>query len=359
MTISDRARCPVSWLTHPGESGVVISSRIRLARNFRDRVFPAAAGPTGRHEIWTEASALISRLDPLRGAQCILMDELSDLERGLLFERHLLSREHREGGEGRGLVLREDEQVAVMINEEDHLRMQVFRPGLDVRGAWDAMDRLDSQIEQHMQYAFSAQWGYLTACPSNVGTGLRASAMMHLPALVHLDEMGPIIKGLGKIGLMVRGLWGEGSEAVGHIFQLSNQITLGKSEVQIVELIEKIVREIVEHELNARIRMVEKRKNRFQDMAARAYGILMHARILNSQEALNLLSDLRLGFSAGMVEGVDEGGIQELLLLTQPAHLQIINGRDMDAGERDTVRARHIRNKLKAMKATLKLNETL
>jgi protein arginine kinase len=242
--------------------------------------------------------------------------------------------------------VRRDEHVSIMVNEEDHLRLQGLLPGLDLKAAWQMMDAVDDAIEEQVSYAFSPRLGYLTACPTNVGTGMRASVLLHVPGLVLLDEMGPIINGMSKIGLAVRGLWGEGTEATGNMFQISNQITLGEREVDIVENLEKIVAELVEHESNARLRLLEKRERMVRDHVGRAYGILSQAHLLTSKDALRLLSGLRLGVELGILNNVSRDLVDELLILSQPAHLQKKQETILDPAERDAARADLVRERL-------------
>ena len=335
-----------AWL-QPGQGGgIVVSSRIRLARNLKGAAFPGWAGEEECERIWREVEPQLGALSQLRPGVAIAMPELDELDRQILFERHLISREQAEKGRGSGIVMRQDEGLSVMVNEEDHLRLQAMRPGLDLRGTWQVIDALDTAIEQRVPYAFSNQLGYLTACPTNVGTGLRASVMLHLPGLVLMNEINPIVKGMGKIGLAVRGLWGEGTEATGHMFQISNQITLGEKEEDIVASIEQIVQEIIEHEKNARQRLLEKRDPVLRDHVGRAFGILSHAHILSSKEALDLLSGLRLGIDLGILKSPDRRVVDELLLITQPGHLQKAEGRALKTKERDRARARCVRERL-------------
>jgi protein arginine kinase len=236
---------------------------------------------------------------------------------------------------------------SVMINEEDHLRIQALRPGLSLREAWADANGLDDALEQDLDYAFSSSLGYLTSCPSNVGTGMRTSALMHLPGLVLMAEIEPIMNGLNKIGLTVRGRWGEGTAALGHMFQVSNQLTLGISEARIVSDLEEIVKEIAGHEQNSRERLKRERKTFAEDLAARAEGILASARLMTAQEALERLSELRLGIALGLVKGFEMHKVDQLLLEVQPAHLQTILGREMGGEERDLERASRLRAELK------------
>jgi protein arginine kinase len=245
------------------------------------------------------------------------------------------------------VVLRRDEAVSVMINEEDHLRMQALAPGEDLMGVWKTVNQLDSELEELLRYAFSRRLGYLTACPSNVGTGLRASVMLHLPALSLLNEVEPMIRGLTKIGLAVRGLLGEGTEASGNMFQISNQTTLGESEPEIMARLAQIVEEVAGHEKNGRIRLMERRASYVQDYVSRAVGVLLNARLLSSHELLDLLSAVRLGMDLDMVEGVTLNAIHGLILLTQPGHMQRMMGCEIGPEERDEARAGIVRDKLR------------
>lgn len=348
MNISDFLKQQGAWGAMNVGAGAAVSSRIRLARNVKGAAFPGWAGEEECQRMWEELSQTLVQLESMKPALAVPMSDVDALDRQILLERHLISREQAEKGKGSGLVVREDEGVAIMINEEDHLRLQAMRPGLELRRAWDEINKVDSEIEAKVRYAFSTKLGYLTACPTNVGTGIRASVMLHLPALVLMDEVNPIIKGMSKIGLAVRGLWGEGTEATGNLFQISNQITLGETEEKIVADLEQIVLEIVEHEENARVRLMEKKEALVRDHIGRAYGILSHAHLLTSKEALDLLSALSLGVQLGIMQSVERRIIDELLLLTQPGHLQKIGRKPLKPKERDQARAALVRSKLMA-----------
>jgi len=335
-----------AWMSSGDKEQIVISCRIRLARNMKDYAFPGWGGAEECARIWVNLRPKLAAIKALQPEIDIGMDELEDLDKQILLERHLISREQMEKGKGSGLIICSDESVSVMVNEEDHLRIQVLAAGLDLKGAWKKIDTLDSQIEKATEYAFSPRLGYLTSCPTNVGTGMRASVMMHLPGLVLMEEMNPIIKGLGKIGLTVRGLWGEGTEAIGNMFQISNQMTLGEREEDIVHNIEQIALEIVEHEKNARIRLTEKKELYLKDHIGRAYGILTNAYLLTTKEAMDLLSDLRLGVDLGILKSVDRKTVDELLMAAQPGHLQKLEGKALKPKDRDRVRAKRVRERL-------------
>jgi len=329
---------------------IVMSSRVRLARNLRKFPFPGWAKKAERMALYELVSPALASLPELQGAFAEAMDHLSPLDKQILVERHLISREHAAKGAGSGLVLDRNETLCVMINEEDHLRMQALRPGLQLRQAWTALDAVDSALEKVLDYAFDAQLGYLTACPTNLGTGIRASAMLHLPGLVLSEQINPVIQSVNKLGLAVRGLYGEGTEALGNVFQVSNQMTLGETEAAIIERLEKVVLQLLEHEENARASLLERRPRMVLNQIGRAYGVLANAHIIASKEAMNLLSLLRLGVDLGLFPGVDRSLTDELFLITQPAHLQRLQAEELDADQRDEVRAELIRARLKSVR---------
>jgi protein arginine kinase len=343
MTLDNLVQRHGGWLEAGPEEGPVISSRIRLARNLRDTTFPGWASKEVRDRVWNDA---VLAFDGVSGRTEFLrwrMDELDPLDRELLFERHLISHELAERQTGSGVFVNEDECRAVMVNEEDHLRLQSLQPGLNLQKAWEAADALDNELEKTLSYAFCTKLGYLTACPSNVGTGMRASVMLHLPGLVLTEEITPVINAVSKIGLVVRGLWGEGSEASGHMFQISNQSTLGRPEPEIISHLEQIVLEVIEHENNARARLMEKQKIRLQDHVGRACGVLSHAALMSTGEALDLLSALRMGVDLGLLDCMARREIDQLFIQIHPAHLQKEAGAVLTPEERDMKRAQHIR----------------
>jgi len=247
---------------HGPNDRIVMSSRVRLARNLREASFPGWAKKPERVKILETVLPAVSALPEMADSFAEAMDNLTALDKQILVERHLISREHAAKNVGSGIVLNREESFCVMINEEDHLRMQALRPGFQIREAWNAIDRLDSTLEKKLNFAFDNELGYLTACPTNLGTGIRVSAMLHLPGLVLAEQINPIIQSVNKLGLAVRGLYGEGTEALGNIFQVSNQMTLGESETAIVERLEKVLSQIIEHEENARQTLLEKKRRR-------------------------------------------------------------------------------------------------
>jgi protein arginine kinase len=326
---------------------IVMSSRVRLARNIRDAAFPGWAKKPERVRVLELIRPAVEGLPEMKEAFSETMDSLTALDKQILVERHLISREHAAKSAGSGLVLTKDETLCFMINEEDHLRMQALRPGLQLRQAWSAIDQADSALEKRLDYAFNPEMGYLTACPTNIGTGIRVSAMLHLPGLVLGEQINPIIQSVNKLGLAVRGLYGEGTEALGNVFQVSNQMTLGESETAIVERLEKVLAQIIEHEENARASLLEKKPKMVYNHIGRAYGILANAHSISSKETMNLLSLMRLGTDVGLFPGVERSLVDELFILTQPAHLQKQHSEKLTAEERDLLRADMVRDRLK------------
>ena len=326
---------------------IVMSSRVRLARNLKEASFPGWAKKPERVRVLELIRPAVQALPDMKDAFSEAMDNLSTLDKQILVERHLISREHAAKSAGSGLVLNREETLCVMINEEDHLRMQALRPGLQLRQAWGAIDQADSMLEKKLEFAFSPELGYLTACPTNIGTGIRVSAMLHLPGLVLGEQINPIIQSVNKLGLAVRGLYGEGTEALGNVFQVSNQMTLGETEAAIVERLEKVLGQIIEHEENARGTLLEKKPKMVYNHIGRAYGILANAHSISSKETMNLLSLMRLGVDMGLFPGVDRSLVDELFILTQPAHLQKQHSEKLSAEERDLLRADMVRERLR------------
>jgi protein arginine kinase len=326
---------------------IVMSSRVRLARNIKEAHFPGWAKKPERVRVLELIRPAVESLPEMKQAFSGTMDSLSTLDKQILVERHLISREHAAKSAGSGLVLNRTETLCFMINEEDHLRMQALLPGLQLRQAWSNIDDADSQLERKLDYSFSPELGYLTACPTNLGTGIRVSAMLHLPGLVLDEQINPIIQSVNKLGLAVRGLYGEGTEALGNVFQVSNQMTLGEAESAIVERLEKVLAQIIEHEENARARLLEKKPKMVFNHIGRAYGILANAHSISSKETMNLLSLMRLGVDVGLFPGVDRALVDELFILTQPAHLQKQHSEKLSAEERDLLRADMVRDRLR------------
>src|SRR5262245_15246060 len=348
MSIHEFLASPAETSRREGpHNKIVMSSRVRLARNIKGAAFPGWAKKAERIRTLETIRPAIEALAQMADRFSETMDNLTLLDKQILVERHLISREHAAKNAGSGLVLNRDETLCVMINEEDHLRMQALRPGLQLRQAWQAIDHLDSELEEKLNYAFSNELGYLTACPTNLGTGIRVSAMLHLPGLVLAEHINPIIQSVNKLGLAVRGLYGEGTEALGNVFQVANQMTLGESELTIVERLEKVLAQIIEHEETSRATLLEKKAKTVYNHIGRAYGILANAHSISSKETMNLLSLMRLGVDLGLFPGVERSLPDELFILTQPAHLQKQHSEKLSAEERDLLRADMLRERLK------------
>lgn len=335
-----------AWLGEGPNSDIVVSSRIRLARNLADVPFPPAAGKEALLEVLNRVRRAAQHLPEARRYQLLELMRLSPLERQVLIEKHLVSPEHVKEPEGRGVILRDDEAVSIMVNEEDHLRLQVLLPGLNLDAAWDLASRLDDSLEQQLDFAFDEKLGFLTACPTNVGSGLRASIMLHLPALVLLNQAGQAFTTLSQFGVVVRGLYGEGTQALGNFFQISNQITLSQSEEDLIANLLALVRQVLEQERTARSRLYQEVGNRLVDMVWRAYGTPTNARILSGDEAMKLLSDVRLGVTLNLLPQVELSTLNRLLILTRPGFIQRVAGQALPAAERDTRRAAIVREEL-------------
>jgi len=335
-----------SELTDPGSSktAIVLMTRIRLARNVVGHSFPGWAKPAQRDEILSTCRDAVARLPQMKRCFNFAVSDLGELERQILVERHLISRELSGSKGGAGVLISRDQAFSLMVNEEDHLRIQVLRAGLNLKRAWTAINELDSALEEHLDFAFSPTLGYLTACPTNLGTGMRASAMMHLPALVISNQMEKVVRAVNQLGMVVRGLFGEGSDASGSIFQISNQTTLGEAEEVILKRLGSVLQSIVEHEVNARARLLEADAGKLHDKIGRAYGILQNSHLLTSGEAMNLLSLLRLGIDLGLFPDDQRSLIDRLLIEAQPGHLQHTHRGECDAAQRDVLRAARLRS---------------
>src|SRR6202045_1916807 len=349
MKINTILKTRGDWLSaEGGHHPIVISSRVRLARNLAKLPFPGWAKKTERIRILDEIKPEVDNLLQMRNAFSEQLNELSALEKQVLVERHLISREHAAKGMGSAVSISSTQAVSIMMNEEDHLRMQAISSGLDLQQTFQLIDRIDTALEAHLDFAFDPTLGYLTACPTNVGTGMRASAMVHLPGLVLSDQINQVVNSINKIGLAVRGLYGEGTEAMGNLFQVSNQTTLGEKEDQIIERLNKVIETLIQRENQARTNLLDTRRTMLMDQVGRAYGILNYSYSISSKEALNLLSVLRLGIDLGFFPEQGRTIINQLLLDTQPAHLQHTSQQKLAAEERDHLRADTVREQLKS-----------
>ncbi len=348
MTLDDLVRRCGEWLRGTGpDSDIVISSRIRLARNLAEFPFIRRCNDLDRGAIEKLVRERIQRISTWGQVQYVDVNALGTLDRQFLVERQLISRELADGKGARGVAIDEQETFAVMVNEEDHLRIQVMHSGFDLAATWEQINQIDDSIEEQLNYAFHERLGYLTACPTNVGTGLRVSVMLHLPALVLTRQIDKVFRGLQKISLAVRGMHGEGSQAMGDFYQISNQITLGRSESQLIEEVGDVVPAIVDYERKAREFLNKESHKDLHDKVSRAYGILCTAQTISSEETLLLLSSIRMGVNLGLINDLEMSTINRLFIHTQPAHLQKLRGVELDTSERNVERASYLQEHLR------------
>ena len=327
---------------HPAEP-IVLSTRIRLARNIDPYPFPGWAKSAQRMVLQEQLFAAIGAAPKMANAYKLDLGAMSDLDKLVLVERRLISRELSEAADGAGVVVSADQSISVMVNEEDHLRLQAVANGFNFKSTWEAIDALDTALEDRLDFAFSPELGYLTACPTNLGTGLRASAMLHLPGLVIQDHIEKVVRMVNQLGMAVRGHFGEGSEATGSIFQISNQQTLGESEETIINRLRSVLRAIIEQEGNARLKILEEKSEKLFDKIGRAYGILQNGHLLSSDEAMNLLSLMRLAADMGILPTEHRTLVDRLFVEAQPGHIQYAADASVDPQERDRQRAARMR----------------
>lgn len=327
---------------------VVISSRIRLARNLYDNRFPMYMNNEERGQLIDKLRDVITNIEITEIGQFdfFALNEIDRLKRRALVEKHLFSLNLANSTEDGAFVVSEDESLSILIAEEDHLRIQAILPGLQLKEAMSKANLIDDAISKEVTYAFDDNYGYLTCCPTNVGTGIRASVMLHLPALVLSKQINKVIEGASQVGLVFRGIYGEGSEPLGNLFQISNQVTLGMSEYEIIENLQAVVEEIIKIERARRQQFMEQSQEKYSDQIVRSYGILANAVIMSSKEATTRLSDLRLGASLGLIDGLSPRDVDEILVRIQPGFLQYKYGRILNEDERDIERARVIRQRI-------------
>jgi len=346
------------WLRGTGpESDIVISSRIRLARNLADFPFIRRCSDEDRISIERTVRARMEAIEGWQEIQYVDIEQLSEIDRQFLVERQLISREIADADGSRAVAIDPGEQYSVMINEEDHLRIQVMHSGLDLQSAWDRINSLDDKLESTILYAFHPQFGYLTACPTNVGSGLRVSVMLHLPALVITRQIEKVFRSMQRINVTVRGLYGEGSQYTGDFYQVSNQITLGHSEQQLVSLVgENVVPRIIEYERKARDFLIKQGQQDLHDDVSRALGILSTAKKISSEETMHYLSKVRMGVNLGLIDDLQVGTINKLFIHTQPAHLQKLHGRLLGSSDRNVERATYLQRHLNGGRGLGELN---
>lgn len=347
MNLDELTHTSGEWLRGTGpESDIVMCSRIRLARNLADFPFINRASRSEKSEIEAQIRGAIDVADP--DLTYIDVNALNTLDRQFLVERQLISRELASTEGPRGVAFGPRENVSVMVNEEDHLRIQVMNSGFNLPDVWEQINALDDRLEEKLTFAFSLQLGYLTACPTNVGTGIRVGVMLHLPALVQTKQIDKVFRALHKINLAVRGLYGEGTQAFGDFYQISNQQTLGKSEQELIRNLSDVVPQIIEYERSARRALVTERRQHLHDQVSRAYGVLKTAHTISSEETMHLLSSVRMGINLGLIDDLEIATVNELFILTQPAHLQRIQKVTADVDERNMARASFLRSRLAA-----------
>lgn len=345
--LSELAKTSGEWLRGDGpESDIVISSRVRLARNVAGFAFINRAAADARFQIVQMVQNAVQGGILGRPVHHINVETLSSLDSQFLMERQLISRELSRGDGPRAVAISEGERHSVMINEEDHLRIQVLHSGFALDECWKECDALDDQIEATVPFAFHPQLGYLTACPTNVGTGVRISVMVHLPALRMTREIQKVHQAAQKISLAVRGLYGEGSQALGDFYQISNQVTLGKTEAALIAEVKEVVTHIVSWERRVRDLLLKDNKSQLHDTVARAFGTLTSARSISSEETMHLLSSLRMGIRLGLVDNLDVATVNELFIHTQPAHLQKLHGEILETADRNVERSAYLRKRL-------------
>ena len=347
MQINDLLNHTSEWLKGTGpNSDIVISSRIRLARNLSKFPFPHWASSAQLDEILAKTSNAMANIDMLKSSTFFKLIDLDVIDKQFLVERHLMSIEHSQKTDQKAVLVDNEEVIAVMINEEDHLRIQLMQSGFNLFEARNIINRLDDALAKILDFAYLADFGYLTACPTNTGTGMRGSVMLHLPALVMSRQIERVLAAIAKLSFTTRGLYGEGTQASGNFFQISNQVSLGHGEDEIIENINGLIRQIIEQETQAREILLSKSREVLEDRINRSLGILKSARIITSQETIELLSMVRLGSDLGMVKDINRSTINELFIITQPAHLQKLENKKLSPQERDLKRAQLIRKKL-------------
>ncbi len=336
------------WLRGTGPNAhIVLSSRIRLARNLMDVLFTNRAQRKDLDRVLLSIESAVRKSPLLKDMTFFRLSDLDSVDRQFLVERHLMSHDHASNPQGKAVVVSREEAISIMVNEEDHLRIQVMQSGYNLNGTWEIINNIDNVLAEKLTYAFMPEWGYLTACPTNAGTAMRGSVMLHLPALVMTRQINKVLMAISKLSFASRGFYGEGTQAIGNFYQISNQVSLGHSELDIIQNINGLIRQIVEQEEQARQALLVQNRPMLEDKICRAWGILKHSRIISSQETIELMSMVRLGLDMGILQEIDSKVMNDLFIMIQPAHLQKIDGRKLNSAERDIRRAQLIREKLR------------
>ncbi len=347
MNLEDLIHHTGEWLRGTGpNSNIVMSSRIRLARNVEKVPFPSRASKEVLIEILHAIEEAISQIDYFKDSTLYRMSDLDNIDKQFLVERHLMSHEHASHTDGKALLISKEEVLSVMVNEEDHMRIQVMQSGFNLEKTWKIINAIDDKLSKKLRFAFSSNWGYLTACPTNTGTAMRGSVMLHLPALVMTKQINKVLSAIAKLSFASRGFYGEGTQAKGNIYQISNQVSLGHSEEDILQNINGLIRQVIEQEEQARQALLLQNKHMLADKIFRSLGVLKNAHIISSQETIELLSMVRMGIDLGIIDSIDRQVINTLFIMIQPAHLQKIEGKRLTVSARDVKRASVIREKL-------------
>lgn len=347
MNIDNLINNTGEWLKGTGpNANIVMSSRIRMARNLAKRPFPNKATKKNLTEILELVEGAMHQINFFKDAAILRIYELDSVDRRFLVERHLMSHEHATSPEGKALVISKEEVLSVMINEEDHLRVQVMQSGFNLNETMKIINSIDDNLSEKLEFAYLPDWGYLTACPTNTGTAMRGSLMLHLPALVMTKQINKVLAAIAKLSFASRGFYGEGTQASGNFYQISNQVSLGHSEDEIIQNINGLIRQVIEQEEQARQALLIQNRPMLEDKIFRSLGVLKNAYIISSQETVELLSMVRLGIDVGVIKDVDRKTVNELLIMIQPAHLQKMEGKKLSSSARDIKRASIIREKL-------------
>jgi len=347
MALKDMLFHTSEWLKGTGpNSDVVISSRIRLARNISLESFPHWANEKQLKIISDKIQEAAKAIDIFKDALFLNLNDLDNVDKQFLIERHLMSHEHALNPVSKALIVDPQEIFSIMVNEEDHLRIQVMKSGFDLASAYKIIDNIDNAFAKKLNFAFSKSWGYLTACPTNTGTGMRGSVMLHLSGLVMLQQINKVLQAISKLGFTARGLYGEGTQATGNFFQISNQYSLGRNEQEIIDNINGVIQQVIEQEQLARQALAKQHKVMLEDRIWRSYGVLKNAYLISSQETIEHLSVVRLGIDLGIIKEVNKKAIDDLFILIQPSHLQKIENRKLTHEERDQKRAELVRKSL-------------
>jgi protein arginine kinase len=346
MQLNDILNHTSEWLKGTGpHSDIVISSRLRLARNIDKFPFPHWASKKQGKAALDMIQEVVGKNELLKKMTMFILEDQDAVDKQFLVERHLMSYEHAQKTNSKAVIVDEDEVVSIMINEEDHVRAQVMQSGFNLIEAWNLINKVDDALSKDLPFAFSQEWGYLTACPTNAGTGMRGSVMLHLPALVMTRQINQVLAAISKLSFTTRGLYGEGTQATGNFFQVSNQVSLGQSETDIIQSINNLIRQIIDQEGQCRETLLASNRGMLEDKISRSFGILKSAHIITSQETTELLSLVRLGCDLGIIKDINRRHVNELFLLIQPAHLQKIENKKFTSQERDVKRAELIRAK--------------